>query len=265
MTIWADEISIQDSTPVEIIDFACGSTHWRQTSSASAVSYGGQTYSPQPGLRVGAMEDSGNVLRSTCDIEAEWGNPLVALYPGTPPDAIVTVAVYRLQDAEVSPWWSGYVADIRRQAGRRAKIRCVGSLSALGGGSLVLRCGRACQVPLYSSLCGLTQGDWEVAGTVTGVDGCDVTAVVFGTQADGYWVGGPIEINGYSRLVLDHTGTTVTISEVIPGLAVGQAITVAPGCLHTTAACEDTFDNLLNYRGYPLLPQGKNPYLQGVY
>lgn len=265
MTFWTDEKSVQDSQPVEIIDFACGSTHWRQCSGPLAVIYGGQTYSPQPGLRVAGFEDTGNWLRSNLEIETEWGNPLVALYPGTPPDAIVTVAIYRIQGANSSSWWSGYVADIRRKSGRKATIACVASLAALGTGSLALRCGRACQVPLYSSLCGVVQATYEVAGVVDGFSGLDVTSTTFATEADGYWVGGPITINGYGRIVLNHVGDTVTISQAIPGLAAGQALTVGPGCDHTVATCQSRFDNLLNYKGYPYLPTAKNPFLQGVY
>ncbi len=264
MTFWSDEQSVQDSEPVELVDFACGATHWRQCSGPAAITYGGHEYAPQPDLKVGATEDAGNVMRATLDIAAEWGNPLVALYPGTPPDAIVTVVVYRVQGANAVTWWDGYLADIRRQEGRKATIRCVASLSALGVGSLALRCGRKCQVPLYSSLCGVTKATYEIAGVVDSFSGLDVTSTTFATEADGYWVGGPITINGYGRLVLAHTGDTVTLSQAIPGLANGQAFTVAPGCNHTTD-CDARFGNLLNQKAYPNLPTQKNPFTQGVY
>jgi hypothetical protein len=43
------------------------------------------------------------------------------------------------------------------------------------------------------------------------------------------------------------------------GIAVGQAVTLYPGCDHTTTTCDGKFSNLNNYGGFPHIPT-KNPF-----
>jgi hypothetical protein len=271
MSVLDDEKSVQDSQPVDLIDLTCGAVHWRYNSSPLTVSYDGHDYAAQAGLAVGAIEETGNYLRRAWEIEVAWSCPFVKQYPATPPDAIVAVEIYRRQaGGDVEPWQSGYVASIPRrgQKGPRlATLKCLASYTALGVGSLCLRCGRTCQVPLYSPECGVDIEDWLIDdGVVDSVNGAAVTSATFALYDDQYFRGGPITINGYQRMVLDHQGDTVIMTEVIPGAAAEQAFTVAPGCDHTLLGdCHTLYENELNYRGAPNRPQGKNPYVQGVY
>jgi uncharacterized phage protein (TIGR02218 family) len=178
-----------------------------------------------------------------------------------------------MQGAEAARWWSGFVLGGRRQKDRKAALRCVASFSALGVGSLCIRVSRACPVPLYSTPCGLNIEDWQGIGTVDSISGLSVTSSRFlndvdensGVVDDGYWAGGKIEINGYSRLIETHTGDTITIAQAIPGLEPGLSFTASPGCSHTIETCLNKFNNSINYRGFFRLPQGRNPFTGGVY
>jgi uncharacterized phage protein (TIGR02218 family) len=62
-----------------------------------------------------------------------------------------------------------------------------------------------------------------------------------------------------------NTGLTRTIRQVIGGVAyplkawlypvaVGDTFRFLPGCDHTVAACQSTFDNLAHYGGFPYIP-----------
>jgi hypothetical protein len=43
------------------------------------------------------------------------------------------------------------------------------------------------------------------------------------------------------------------------GLAIGDEVTVSPGCAHTQAVCNDVYSNGENYGGFPFMPR-KNPF-----
>jgi uncharacterized phage protein (TIGR02218 family) len=263
VTIWTDEISIQDSQPVELIDRACGLEHWRHCSGPLPIVYDSETYQPLAGLNVGEIQETGNYLRDQLEIETTWADPFVKRYPARPPDAITTINVYRLQGAENLEWWTGYVKMVRRRADRKAVITCTTSLNELGLGTLCLRAGRQCQVPVYSTLCGLTQTDWEVNGQVDSFDGKEITSTTFALEADGWWTGGPITVNGYRFMIVTHAGDTVELTAPVPDLLVGMPFAVAPGCNHLMAICESRFDNLANYKGFPNLPS-KDPFSAGM-
>jgi len=263
MTIWADEISVAASQPIELIDMVCGLVHWRQCSGPVSTDYGGYTYTAIEGLTLGEIEDDTSFLRQCLEITTDWSNPFVRQYPGTPPEGLVTITVYRLQGDESSTWWSGYVAAVRRQADRSATIKCTASRAELGTGAMCLRVSRQCQVPVYSELCAVTQSAYEVVGVVDSVDGDTITSSTFADYEDDYFTGGPIDLGGYQRMIVSHTGITAILSTPVPGLAVLMPWTAAPGCDHTIATCVTRFANWANYRGFTNLAE-QSPFRTGV-
>ena len=62
-----------------------------------------------------------------------------------------------------------------------------------------------------------------------------------------------------------NTGLTRTIRQMLGGtayqhrawlypVAIGDTFRFLPGCDHTTATCQTTFDNLAHYGGFPYIP-----------
>lgn len=131
--------------------------------------------------------------------------------------------------------------------------------------SLTLLYSRLCSVAIYSDSCGVDPDQsgaaWNDSGLLTGVSGTELTATEFGDKADGWYSGGKINVNGVVRKILDHTGTTITISRIIPGAAVNDPFTIYAGCDRLYTTCKTKFDNLLNCKALPLIPEGDdNPY-----
>lgn len=260
--------SVQDAAPVDLVDIACGTEHWRYNSTAGDISYAGYTYKPQAGLMCGDIEIARNVLRSTWEVTVPWSCVFVQEYLDGAPENVVTITNYRGQynaawDALYERVWAGFVKGVKFQESRKAIIRCVPAHAEIGTTGLALRCGRLCQVPLYSDACGLSKGDYLSGGTVEAISGFTLTSTTFRTQADGYWVGAPIMANGAKRTIIAHAYDVVTLNDTIPNIAIGMTFEAYAGCPRIDAVCDSRFGNLDNFRGQPHIPD-KNVFVAGV-
>ena len=124
---------------------------------------------------------------------------------------------------------------------------------------------RLCPVALYGELCGVDQDEsgatWHDSGVLTGVTNTVLTASEFGDKVDGWYDGGKIVINNRRRKILTHTGTSITISRIIYGTAVGDDFDVYAGCYRLPATCKSKFDNLNNCKALPHIPhEDNNPF-----
>lgn len=263
------EGSAASAAPVGAVDCAYGSTHWRFTTGASTVTVAGETYSPQAGARVGKLEISRNAMRNLLEITVPWSAEFVKDWLASPPDGSVAVTVYHVDVAGgfARRWYGGFVKSLEWKEERKAIIRCVNAANDIVGG-LCLRCGRMCQVALWSDACGLDPTDdpsWQIISTVGSVDGVNITATAISGQADGWWIGGRLTASaqGVTRMVIDHAGDTVKFNAPIPGLAAGDAFALTAGCDHLQATCETKFNNLANFQGQPHMPD-VNVYKNGV-
>lgn len=261
-------ISVERAGPVDLVDFACGATHWRLNSSAGDITYNGDLYKAQPGLMCGGIETARNVLRSIFEVTVPWSCDLAQEYVGGSPEGVVSVVNYRGHWG--TPWnapyermWSGEVKDVRFKEGHKCVISCLSAHSDIGTTGLALRCGRLCQVPLFSSACGLTQASYTSGGIVSAVSGYTVTSPTFTNQALGYWVGGIFTARGASRFVIAHAWNVITLADAVPSLAINDVFTITAGCDRTLATCTSRFSNQANFRGQPHIPD-VNPYLSGV-
>jgi len=257
-----DEHSIEAAAPIELLVLTDATSTWRYTTACDGVSYGGNSYTAEPGLKIGEVEVAHNVLRVTLQIEASWSCGFVSDYITGEIDAPVEVTVYRgcalrtLDSDSVQQWWTGYVKTVTlsEPTRRKATLACVPVWTDLGRAGLCLRYGRLCQVPLYSTPCGVDKTSYKATGTVASVDGVTITSTTFGLQADDYYTGGQFESGGVKRLISAHTGETITLASSIGNLIVGASFDAYPGCDHTIDICHSKFSNRLNFRGQPWLP-----------
>jgi len=254
--------------PIDLIDFAVGSTHYRYNSTIENLTYDGDTYYAQAGFMCGEIEIARNVLRSQFEVTLPWSCQFIQQFVSGAPESLVSVTNYRGQwnaawNCQYERWWAGFAKEVRLESSHRAVVTCVSAMSDVGSAGLALKCGWLCQVPLYSDSCGVTQADYTYEGIVTAVSGYTVTAAVFGGQNYGYWVGGPVTARGATRLVIAHSGDTVTLSDTIPNLAVNDTLVAYAGCDRTFNTCDGRFGNRANFRGQPHIPN-LTPNLQGV-
>lgn len=121
-----------------------------------------------------------------------------------------------------------------------------------------------CNATLGDSRCGVNLASFTDSGTVTSVTSNQVFAdsSLIGTQADDYYNYGLITFtsglnDGISREVKDYDDATGQITTFMPfpyAVAVSDTFDVYAGCDKRKATCRDKFDNVINFRGFDMIP-----------
>jgi len=90
-----------------------------------------------------------------------------------------------------------------------------------------------------------------------------LTAAIFATKSDGYFIGGVVEFpfKNEKRTIVAHSGNTITMSYRMIYLEDGDTVNAYPGCDGRKETCRGTFDNILNFLGFPYIPI-ENPALR---
>jgi len=122
----------------------------------------------------------------------------------------------------------------------------------------------ACNWKLYDRFCAVGLTLYQEAGTLSQTSslGKDLVSSVFSSKSDNYFRQGFIEIttgenDKIKRHVSWHVGETVTVIPPFPFSSIpsGTTFKIAPGCKHDTDDCENLFNNIINYGGYPYTPK----------
>ncbi|MCX8018193.1 MAG: DUF2163 domain-containing protein [Rhodocyclaceae bacterium] len=247
--------------PVELYEFALGATRWRYTTASSAVSYLNQSYEPAIITR-GGIEQSEELNRANLSIRVFRDFPVAALFVAQPPDGVLSVSIYRqhLTDpaAEWIVLWKGRVVGCRF-SGSEAELACEPVATSLKRTGLRARYSLLCRHALYSAACGASKELLRVDGIVGSVGGKVALVPAAASRPDGYFTAGMLQTNEGARMIVGHTGSTLTLAAPFPGLSVGASVRLYPGCQHTTADCSGKFGNIINFGGFPAIPS-KNPF-----
>lgn len=121
---------------------------------------------------------------------------------------------------------------------------------------------RQCSHAVYDRGCALARSEFTDTGTVAAGAG----AGSFGTdltQADDWYTLGVIAFTsgqnvGARRAIRAYAQTGGAVSLSVPLVYVpaeGDAFAVYPGCDKRKATCEEKFDNLVHFRGFPYVPR----------
>jgi uncharacterized phage protein (TIGR02218 family) len=129
---------------------------------------------------------------------------------------------------------------------------------------------RTCNHRLFDAGCGLAAGSFDTAGTVTEVSSSPayVEAAEFGAEAtaqsDANWFAlGKVVIGTETRLCVGQSGDRLYLNAPFKSAAVSDLVTAYPGCNKRAATCQDKFDNLANFLGWPYLPN-TNPQFEAL-
>lgn len=274
-SFWYSEASAENAQPVFLVHLSTldGLSHWRWTTAPYDIAYDA-TYSHEPGLVVHKHSVSDNDARSLKEIQVSWGNALVQTLLTDPPDSPIRVEILKGHTdttydysifqgdlfgagifgghAFMVSHWKGWLKGQELKDNMVAMLKCTPWHCDLGQAGLCLRSGVACQVPIYSDACGVDKADFASAGVVTAVDGAEITAAVFGSEADGYFSEGWFVSGSQQRRIAEHSSGSIILSHAITGLAVGASFTAYPGCDHLwDGHCATRFANQINFRGQP--------------
>jgi len=120
-----------------------------------------------------------------------------------------------------------------------------------------------CVNTLYDTTCTLNKANFAVNGSVAAGSTQSVVNATL-SLASGYFDLGVIAFtsganNGVSRTIKTYLqGSPGTASVILPlpvAPSAGDAFTIYPGCDKQQSTCQNKFNNLINFRGFPYVPE----------
>lgn len=255
------DLSIFGGKPVELYRFSSGTQSWT-FSSGPETELGGSTYAPLAINRTD-IEDSNELNRSGVTISLDITDETLAIAAASR-ERPTTVVIFRKHsgDSEYVRYWAGRIM----QPGRDgvfvtllAEPNATKQRRSRRG-----RYHRLCGRPHYGSGCNLAMAEWAETATVTAVSGRTVTVSLSTARDDGWFSAGMIGIGTSLWLIYSHTGNELELMQPVgSNLAVGDTVTLYPGCARTREVCNAKFGNLLNCDAYSEIPD-TNPFAGSI-
>mgnify|MGYP003647731091 CR=1 FL=1 len=131
---------------------------------------------------------------------------------------------------------------------------------------------RTCNHQLYGTECGADPANFDFGNAILSVDEDNRQLTISGQKVGvegSYWRGGVLtHTSSGTKLTVfnaEHTGgnTLVSLHQWSPDLAATDAVTIKAGWDHTSFTCENKFNRLASFAGFPGVPS-KNPTFHGV-
>lgn len=251
--------SVQAGRVRELFAFSDGDTTWRYTSADRAVSAMTHTWASAP-IGRGSIDETGEIHRAGLAVTLPITDAFARGFVSDQADRQVSVTMW--SEAAEDDWavaWRGRVVGANI-SGEVVTLNCESVFTSMRRPGLRARFTKGCRHALYGRGCGLDLDAFDTASTVSAIAGLVITVPGANAQADGWWVGGMFRgPDSTTRMIVAHAGNNLTISRAIAGLAVSDAVLIYPGCDHTRGTCHTKFNNVLNYGGFPWIPQ-VNPF-----
>lgn len=265
MTFLTDETGADTGNPIELFRFEGSIDTYCYTSGNRPFTYNTDLYKPVPmersDIKLGDVTEK-NELKVSFPTSVK----LVKDYGFDIPPPELYLEIFRVHgtDGTIQPWFSGSVNAITME-GNKASVSIPSIFSAYMSSEFPnVMYQSQCNHPLYSTRCGVNRADFTLLGVIDSI--IDETRIIVTSAADkpDQWLkAGEIVTNSERRLIVDHTGSILTLGYPFRSMTVGQDITAYAGCDHSIETCHAKFNNLVNFLGFPYTPS-LNPFLKGL-
>lgn len=257
----AVEQSNDDGMPVRLYEFQLGNAIWRYCDVAHDVTVGGVVYLPLA-ISDEGFTQNGELNGDEFQITMPANQQPALLYDTTPPFESVTVKVRRWHYGSPSAAViaSGFIYSTNRSSSATMVLTCRVLLASLDQLGLRLSWSKQCSYGLYDRQCKVNRDNFRLTAAVTAKTGASVTMTGAGANGNNYYAGGYIEFSRGVGGVLDRlgissqSGNQLQLLGTTEHISVGQTINAYPGCNYTPSTCQTRFNNLLNYGGFPQMP-----------
>ena len=248
--------------PIELYKFTYGAVIVGYTSSDTAVTYSAVTYEPVS-IGRGKVESKNELSKAALEVSLPINNLNALMWMNASFDISLSLTLFVQTDAGTNVYWKGRLASAKPTVDDITLV-FESIFTSMRRPGLRARYQRNCRHALYGRGCLLNKDDFDVAGSVTVVNGNVLTIAAAGALVSGILVGGMVKSsNNIYRFITDHSGSLVTITRYIPiitnSIGAGPvAVTLYPGCDRSLTRCIQ-LGNLPNYGGFPFIPI-KNPF-----
>jgi len=261
------EYSVAAGEPFELYDFVRGVWSMHLTTRKTEFYVNDTLIYVPASIGRGGILHGEDIGKDSLTITVPVNHDLVAEFLHAAPEDTVSVTVRKLHrgltysDAIVI--WKGRVTSVE-PSGESASVSCESIFTSMRRNGLRLRCELLCQHALYGAACGANQPAMRVDDAISAMPTTTTLTMsaISGYDA-GWFTGGIVATVNDQRYILSHSGNTLTISRPSSVLYAGLTVALYPGCDRTLSTCEDKFDNLDNFLGFPWMP-GKNPFMISI-
>lgn len=275
MSFDARESSIAAGQPIRLYEFALGATlRWRHTNADRDIEHDGKTFATSA-ISDDGIRQTGQASADMLVITAPANLAVAQRFRALPPSAEIALTIWDIHydDDEAVVSWVGSIAMVRWPQLDRCQISCEPLGVSMQRTGLRMTYQRSCPHSLGDRLCTVDLEVYRVEATIKSMTGATIVCHGWGDLpiplltwlpllAGGYveWlVDGEPERRGITAQQAGFLDTTLTLMGGTAGLQVGDVVQLYPGCPGTLAACNDVYDNLLNYGGFPHIP-GRSPF-----
>lgn len=266
------ETSISDSAPYELYEFVGTYRNYYLTSDYISHFFGGFTYEPSAGLK------RSNVSISTH--EADGGDITVEVhideqivkdyaFQTTPPSLSLTIYRFQRDAASYVTYWKGPVNSISIN-NEFAIFRTPSKFNSVLQGNIPnVYVQPPCNNVLFDSLCKVSRSANSVTTEVTAVNGTTITVASVGSFSGLWFKGGEVAIptRNERRMIVDQSGTTLTVNYEFARISEGTAVEITAGCDHSYSGADGCpkFANQANFGGLPFVPgETNNVFTKGL-
>lgn len=282
MSYSGEETSRASGSPIEVYDIVLGSEEWHLTSSEEPVTISMVDYTPLALKREG-IPISKDDRTTEANLALPFDHDFVQRYILIVPSEKAYVTIRRFHRYDVGP----AVISLFKGVVNAVRFSSDGLIAFVGIAPFSDNLGLNIPRYNYSSLCNHVLGDrtcridlendssptlmlpYKFVGNFSAINGVVVT--VDGIAAAGYpdhfFNSGMFKtIAGDKRCIKKQVGDIIHL--LVPpfegsGL-LGQDVTIYAGCDHKISTCQNTFDNVINFGGFPTVP-AKNPFTQQIF
>jgi hypothetical protein len=253
MSFDAKEQSRFGAQPYELYLFQSTGLSFALTSAESPISYLGEQYVPTTITRSEA-EQSNEVVSGQIKIFIPKDHPLAQLLIPYLPSSPIAVTIYgsHYSDSETVVLFTGVIASARFTD--QCELTCNSAQYLLQ---------RKIPQQLYQAPCSHIFGDAGCGadlvlhtyhGTITAIDstGTVLTIPAFASLPDSLKAG-YLKHGSDFRMVVAHSGSTVTLISPIPGMTTGNTVDGTAGCALDFSTCAH-YGRTISFLGFDLIP-----------
>lgn len=265
------EVSEYGNAPIETYDFVRNGEHWRYTSSD-------EDFLPTPGelfrsvpIKRGRIMSTQDIGKTSLKIRISRRAEVVDQYIATSPTDIIKMTLTRYHAGDVANpaiTFTGRIINVKFME-NEVEIIIQPIFSALKRPGLRRVYQATCPHVLYGTSCRAAAATFSTTQVLSDVSGNSITSAGFIRAVDptydaAYYAGGYVEflINTHTErrfiTAYDNASGTLTLNLPFTDLVAGNSVKAFAGCNHSRGDCNGKFNNLLNFGGFPFIPQ-KNP------
>jgi hypothetical protein len=239
--------------PYELYLFQTTGLSFALTSSENSITYLGQVYGPSTVSR-SEVEQSNEVVSGQIKVFLPVDHPLSELLIPYLPSSPIAITIFgsHYGDTETVVLFTGTVASARFTD--QCEITCNSAQYLLQRKIPQQLYQAPCSHIFGDAGCGADLGSHTYSGTVTAIDstGTILTIPAFASLPDTLR-GGYLKQGNEFRMIVDHSGATVTLISAIHGMLAPSACEGTAGCALDFSTCQH-YGRTSSFLGFDLIP-----------